>query len=67
MRILRLVCGIAVLLITLAFGEHVLHHSFAEASHEAIRSRAFWAVIGIAMVVAIFGFVGGCLLLRRNK
>jgi hypothetical protein len=67
MRVLRITSGVAVLLITLAFGGHVLHHSFSETSHEAIRGPGFWAAIGIAMLVGIFSFVGGCLLLRRNE
>jgi hypothetical protein len=63
---LNILSGVAVLLVTLAFG-HLLHHYFIDASHEAIRSSTFWVGLAVAVVVGIFSFIGGCLLLRRSR
>jgi hypothetical protein len=62
MRTLRILCGIAVLLLTLHF-LHVLHHFFVESPHD---SPVFWAGMVTAVVVWILSFLGGCLLLRRS-
>jgi hypothetical protein len=53
MRIVNILSGLAVLFTTLAFA-HLLHHYFL-------------AGIGIGVVIGIFSFVGGCLLLRRGR
>lgn len=66
MRILNISSGVAVLLVTLAFG-HLLHHFFVGASHQDIQSPAFGAGLAFAVLVGIFSFIGGCLLLRRNR
>ena len=62
MRTLRILSGIAVLLLTLHF-THVLHHFFVEAPHD---SPVFWAGMVTAVAVWILSFVGGCLLLKRS-
>jgi hypothetical protein len=62
MRTLRILSGIAVLLVTLHF-VHILHHFFVEAPHD---SPIFWAGMVLAVVVWVLSFVGGCLLLKRS-
>jgi hypothetical protein len=63
MRALNIVCGVAVLLLTVHF-THFLHRFLVDPpSH----SPAFWAGMVAATVVWIFSFVGGCLLLRRGR
>jgi purine-cytosine permease-like protein len=65
MRILNILSGLAVLFTTLAFG-HLLHHYFLTAG-EALHSPLFLAGMIICVVVGIFSFIGGCLLLRRGR
>lgn len=62
MRILNILCGIAVLLLTLHF-THFAHHFFVEAPHTA----AFWAGIVFGAIVWILSFIGGCLLILRPR
>ena len=67
MRILNILTGIAVLMTTLAFG-HLLHHYyFIGASHDDVHNPAFLAGIAAGVIVLIFSFIGGCLLLRRGR
>jgi hypothetical protein len=66
MRILHILSGIAVLLTTLAFG-HLLHRYFVNAPHGAVHDTAFLAGMAAGVVVGIFSFIGGCLLLRRGR
>jgi hypothetical protein len=63
MRILNILSGIAVLFTTLAFG-HIMHHHLM---HAGRGDPVFWALFTLAVVVFIFSFMGGCLLLRRNR
>ena len=63
MRILNIVCGVAVLFTTLAFG-HLMHHYLMNADRG---DPAFWALFTLAIGVVIFSFIGGCLLLRHRR
>jgi F0F1-type ATP synthase membrane subunit c/vacuolar-type H+-ATPase subunit K len=66
MRILNILSGVAVLFATLAFG-HLLHHYFTHASSEDVHSLSFLAGMAFGGAVAIFSFIGACLLLRRSR
>ena len=66
MRILNIVCGITILLTTVAFG-HMIHHFFSFSPQESYQSPIFWMGMAFAVVVEIFTFIGGCLLLRRGR
>lgn len=65
MRIVNILTGLAVLFTTLAFG-HLLHQYFLN-SGETAHSPPFLAGMGIGVIVGIFSFIGGCLLLRRGR
>jgi hypothetical protein len=63
---LNIVCGLTVLLTTLAYA-HLLHHFYTHASHEDVHHPGFWAGMALGVVVGVFSFLGGCLLLRRGR
>ena len=60
MRALRIVSGIAVLLVAIHF-IHGIHHVI---SHNSAHGAGLWAAVALAAVIDIFAFVGGVLLLR---
>jgi len=63
MPLVQKLSGVAVLLLTLHF-THLLHHAYAEWSHD---SPYFWAGMAAGVVVWIFSFIGGVLLLKRSR
>lgn len=66
MRTLNILSGLAVLLATLAFG-HLIYHFSTHRHPGEVHEPAFWAGIAFAIIVGIFSFIGGCLLIRRGR
>ena len=64
MRVLNIVCGICVLLVSLHL-VHAIYHFLGIASREGMSTSALWSGTALAALVGIFSFVGGYLLLRR--
>lgn len=62
MLIVQKLSGVAVLLLALHF-THMLHHVFVEWPHD---SAYFWVGMVAGVMVWIFSFIGGYLLLRRS-
>lgn len=62
MRVLRIICGIAILLNALHLGHAIQHFYSLDPDHGA----GFWAGIAAAAAVGVLSFTGGCLLIRRE-
>ena len=60
MRALRIVSGIAVLLVAIHF-IHGIHHVV---SHNSAHGAGFWAAMALAAVIDVFAIIGGVLLLK---
>ncbi|HUK23342.1 MAG TPA: hypothetical protein VLV49_02090 [Terriglobales bacterium] len=63
MRILRIACGIAVLLTSLHL-VHGLHHFLIHA--DGMNRLALWAGASLGAIVIVLAFTGGILLLSRR-
>lgn len=66
MRILNIVCGIAVIITTLHLA-HGMHHFLSATSHEGMHGIALYSVMTLAVVIWLLSFIGGGLLLRRAR
>jgi hypothetical protein len=64
MRVLNIVCGLSVLLVTLHLA-HAIHHFYVHRLQFDVSGVSLWSGIIIAALIGVFSFVGGCLLLRR--
>ena len=64
MRILNIICGIAVLVTTLHLA-HGMHHFLSNASHMGMHGIALYASVTTAVIIWVLSLVGGCLLIRR--
>ena len=63
MRLLRIFCGMAVLLTSLHF-VHGLHHFY---SVDGVHGPGLWSAMFLAGTIDVFSFVGGILLLRSSR
>jgi hypothetical protein len=66
MRILNLLCGVAVLLTTVALA-HLLHRYYLSAGPDAFQNPVFVVGFSFGVGVGIFSLIGGGLLLRRGR
>lgn len=66
MRYWNSLCGVAVLLTTLAIA-HRLLHVISDAQPDMLRNPVFWAAMTVAAIVVFFSLAGGCLLLKRER
>ncbi len=65
MRVLSFLSGLAVLFSSLAL-MHIVHH-FADHSLASDRTPVFWTMITLTLIIDVFSFIGGILLLRRAR
>jgi len=60
MRTVRILCGLAVLIATLAYG-HLVYHFYSSAPHD---NPILWVGLVFAIIVGAFSFLGCALLLK---
>jgi hypothetical protein len=65
MRALNIICGIAVLILSLHM-VHAIHH-FVSHSPEDFHGAGFVALLVAGIAVDILAFIGGCLLIIRRR
>jgi len=66
MRALNILCGFAVLLNSLHL-VHAIDHFSHQALREGLHGPALWAAVTAAIIIGMFSFVGGFLLLKRAR
>jgi hypothetical protein len=66
MRALNILCGVAVLLNSLHF-VHAIDHFSHQAGRDGFHGPGLWTAIAAAIVIGMFSFVGGFLLLKRAR
>jgi len=64
MKVLRILCGIAVLLNSLHL-THAVHHFYY--AYGPVHDAIYWASAALAVTLGILSFIGGCLLLRLGR
>ena len=64
MQVLKVICGIAVILVSLHL-VHAIHHFVAVAVNNG-PNAAIWSGAAFAALIGIFSFIGGVLLLMRK-
>ncbi len=62
MRILAIICGIAILINAFHMAHFIQHYS----AHVANATPGFWLMVAFALAVDLLSIVGGVLLLRRS-
>ena len=65
MRILNIVCGIAVIITTLHLA-HGMHHFLSATSHEGPHGLALYSIMTTAAVIWLLSLLGGCLLILKR-
>lgn len=63
MRVFKIICGLAVILMTLHLG-HGVHHFYAHHGHDGMHGVALFAAMGAAILMGLLSFIGGCLLIK---
>ncbi len=66
MRILNFLCGLAVVLTTLAYS-YLLRRYYLSAGPDAFQNPVFVVGFSFGVGVGIFSLIGGALLIRRGR
>ena len=65
MRVLKIVCGIAVIITTVHLA-HGIHHFHSHAMHDGFHGIALWGSTALAVAIGTLSLIGGVLLIVRN-